>query len=108
MGSKQVLAVRKECGQTARVRAQPHSRHEEEEESGTGRSPWLAMAFPEAIATVNLKAVAVMMSFDAQGEIRGIHDVFADPPVEKSYLLAKMIARIREPGSPFEVCLRRP
>jgi fructose 1,6-bisphosphate aldolase/phosphatase len=94
------------------------------------------LAFSEAIATVNSKAVAVsaMLAFDARGEIRGIRDVFADPAydearerayrlnktiwdahggnfspvgvgvskVEKSYPLAKMIARIIAPGSPFE------
>ena len=95
------------------------------------------LAFPEAIATVNSRAVSVaaMLSFDTKGEIRGIRDVFADPAydearerayrlnkaiwdahggnfspvgvgvskVEKSYPLAKMIARITAPGSPFEV-----
>jgi fructose 1,6-bisphosphatase len=95
------------------------------------------LAFGEAVATVNSKAVAVaaMLSFDAKGEIRGVRDVFADPAydearerayrlnrtiwdahggnfspvgvgvskVEKSYPLAKMIARITAPGSPFEV-----
>lgn len=95
------------------------------------------LAFGEAVATVNSKAVAVsaMLSFDARGEIRSVRDVFADPAfdearerayrinktiwdahggnfspvgvgvskVEKSYPLAKMIARIIAPGSPFEV-----
>jgi fructose 1,6-bisphosphate aldolase/phosphatase len=95
------------------------------------------LAFGEAIATVNSKAVAVaaMLSFDAKGEIRSIRDVFADPAydeararaygvnkaiwdahggnfspvgvgaskVEKSYPLAKMIARITAPDSPFAV-----
>ena len=95
------------------------------------------LALGEAIATVNSRAVsvAVMLSFDAKGEIRGVRDVFADPAydearerayrlnkaiwdahggnfspvgvgvskVEKSYPLAKMIARITAPGSPFEV-----
>jgi fructose 1,6-bisphosphate aldolase/phosphatase len=94
------------------------------------------LAFGEAIATVNSKAVAVsaMLAFDAKGEIRGIRDVFHDPAydearerayrmnkaiwdahggnfspvgvgaskVEKSYPLAKMIARITAPGSPYE------
>jgi fructose 1,6-bisphosphate aldolase/phosphatase len=94
------------------------------------------LAFGEAIATVNSKAVAVsaMLSFDAKGQIRALRDVFADPAydearerayrlnktiwdahggnfspvgvgaskVEKSYPLAKMIARITAPGSPFE------
>jgi fructose 1,6-bisphosphate aldolase/phosphatase len=98
------------------------------------------LAFGEAIATVNSKAVSIaaMLSFDARGEIRSIRDVFADPAyeearergyrlnkaiwdahggnfspvgvgvskVEKSYPLAKMIARITAPGSPFE--LKRP
>jgi fructose 1,6-bisphosphate aldolase/phosphatase len=93
------------------------------------------LAFGEAVATVNSKAVAVaaMLSFDGKGEIRGVRDVFADPAydearerayrlnkaiwdahggnfspvgvgvskVEKSYPLAKMIARITGPGSPF-------
>lgn len=95
------------------------------------------LAFGEAVATVNSKAVSVaaLLSFDAKGEIRSIRDVFADPAydearerayrlnkaiwdahggnfspvgvgvskVEKSYPLAKMIARITAPGSPFEV-----
>jgi fructose 1,6-bisphosphate aldolase/phosphatase len=95
------------------------------------------LAFAEAVATVNSKAVSVAaaLSFDARGEIRGIRDVFADPAydearerayrlnkaiwdahggnfspvgvgvskVEKSYPLAKMIARITAPGSPYEV-----
>jgi fructose 1,6-bisphosphate aldolase/phosphatase len=95
------------------------------------------LAFNEAVATVNSKAVAVaaMLSFDEKGEIRGVRDVFADhaydearerayrlnkaiwdahggnfspvgvgvSKVEKSYPLAKMIARITAPGSPFEV-----
>jgi fructose 1,6-bisphosphate aldolase/phosphatase len=95
------------------------------------------LAFAEAIATVNSRAVSVsaMLLFDARGEIRGIRDVFADPAydearerayrlnkaiwdahggnfspvgvgaskVEKSYPLAKMIARITGPASPFEV-----
>jgi fructose 1,6-bisphosphate aldolase/phosphatase len=94
------------------------------------------LAFGEAVATVNSKAVSVaaLLSFDTKGEIRGIRDVFADPAydearerayrlnkaiwdahggnfspvgvgvskVEKSYPLAKMIARITAPGSPFE------
>jgi fructose 1,6-bisphosphate aldolase/phosphatase len=95
------------------------------------------LAFAEAVATVNSKAVSVAaaLSFDGKGEIRGVRDVFADPAydearerayrlnkaiwdahggnfspvgvgvskVEKSYPLAKMIARITAPGSPFEV-----
>jgi fructose 1,6-bisphosphate aldolase/phosphatase len=95
------------------------------------------LAFGEAIATVNSRAVSVaaMLNFDAKGEIRNLRDVFADPAydearerayrlnkaiwdahggnfspvgvgvskVEKSYPLAKMIARITAPGSPFEV-----
>jgi fructose 1,6-bisphosphate aldolase/phosphatase len=95
------------------------------------------LAFSDAVATVNSKAVSVAaaLSFDARGEIRGIRDVFADAAydearerayrlnkaiwdahggnfspvgvgvskVEKSYPLAKMIARITAPGSPFEV-----
>lgn len=95
------------------------------------------LAFGEAIATVNSRAVSVsaMLSFDAKGEIRGLRDVFADPAydeararayrlnkaiwdahggnfspvgvgvskVEKSYPLAKMIARITASGSPFEM-----
>jgi fructose 1,6-bisphosphate aldolase/phosphatase len=95
------------------------------------------LAFEEAIATVNSRAVSVsaMLLFDARGEIRGIRDVFADPAyeearerayrlnkaiwdahggnfspvgvgvskVEKSYPLAKMVARITAPGSPFEL-----
>jgi fructose 1,6-bisphosphate aldolase/phosphatase len=99
------------------------------------------LAFGQAIATVNSKAVAVaaMLSFDARGEIRAIRDVFADPAydearerayqlnkaiwdahggnfspvgvgvskVEKSYPLAKMIARITAAGSPFEVRPRK-
>jgi fructose 1,6-bisphosphate aldolase/phosphatase len=99
------------------------------------------LAFGEAIATVNSRAVSVgaMLSFDAKGEIRSIRDVFADPAydeardrayrlnkaiwdahggnfspvgvgaskVEKSYPLAKMIARITAPGSPFEAGRRR-
>jgi fructose 1,6-bisphosphate aldolase/phosphatase len=94
------------------------------------------LAFGEAIATVNSKAVAVsaMLAFDAKGEICGIRDVFSDPAydearerayrlnkaiwdahggnfspvgvgaskVEKSYPLAKMIARITAPGSAYE------
>jgi fructose 1,6-bisphosphate aldolase/phosphatase len=98
------------------------------------------LAFGEAVATVNSKAVSVsaMLSFDAKGEIRSIRDVFANPAydearergyrlnkaiwdahggnfspvgvgvskVEKSYPLAKMIARITAPGSPFE--MKRP
>src|SRR5262245_27332211 len=93
------------------------------------------LAFAEAVATVNSRAVSVsaMLSFDARGEIRSIRDVFADPAydearerayrmnktiwdahggnfspvgvgaskVEKSYPLAKMIARNTAPGSPF-------
>jgi fructose 1,6-bisphosphate aldolase/phosphatase len=99
------------------------------------------LAFGEAIATVNSKAVAVaaMLCFDARGEVHGIRDVFADPAydearerayrmnkaiwdahggnfspvgvgvskVEKSYPLAKMIARITAPGSPYEVKERK-
>jgi len=95
------------------------------------------LAFGEAIATVNSRAVSVsaMLSFDAKGEIRSIRDVFADPAydearerayrlnkaiwdahggnfspvgvgaskVEKSYPLAKMIARITALESPFLV-----
>jgi fructose 1,6-bisphosphate aldolase/phosphatase len=95
------------------------------------------LAFGEAIATVNSRAVSVaaMLSFDVKGEIRSIRDVFADPvydearerayclnkaiwdahggnfspvgvgvsKVEKSYPLAKMIARITAPESPFVV-----
>jgi fructose 1,6-bisphosphate aldolase/phosphatase len=95
------------------------------------------LAFNEAVATVNSKAVSVsaLLSFDARGEIRSIRDVFADPAydearsrayqlnkaiwdahggnfspvgvgvskVEKSYPLAKMVARITAPGSPFEL-----
>jgi fructose 1,6-bisphosphate aldolase/phosphatase len=95
------------------------------------------LALPEAIATVNSKAVSVsiMLSFDSRGEVRGVRDVFIDPAydearerayrmnkaiwdahggnfspvgvgaskVEKSYPLAKMIARITAPGSVFEV-----
>jgi fructose 1,6-bisphosphate aldolase/phosphatase len=95
------------------------------------------LAFGEAIATVNSRAVSVsaMLSFDAKGEIRGVRDVFADPAydeargrayrlnkviwdahggnfapvgvgaskVEKSYPLAKMIARITASGSPYEL-----
>jgi fructose 1,6-bisphosphate aldolase/phosphatase len=95
------------------------------------------LAFAEAVATVNSKAVSVaaIVSFDAKGEIRGVRDVFADPAydearerayrlnktiwdahggnfspvgvgaskVEKSYPLAKMIARITAPGSAFEI-----
>jgi fructose 1,6-bisphosphate aldolase/phosphatase len=94
------------------------------------------LAFGEAVATVNSKAVSVsaMLTFDGRGEVRGIRDVFADPAydearerayrlnkaiwdahggnfspvgvgvskVEKSYPLAKMVARITAPGSPFE------
>jgi fructose 1,6-bisphosphate aldolase/phosphatase len=94
------------------------------------------LAFDEAIATVNSRAVSVaaMIAFDAAGEIRAIRDVFADPAyneardrayrlnkaiwdahggnfgpvgvgaskVEQSYPLAKMIARITAPGSPYE------
>jgi fructose 1,6-bisphosphate aldolase/phosphatase len=99
------------------------------------------LAFGEAIATVNSRAVSVsaMLSFDARGEIRGVRDVFADPAydeardrafrlnkaiwdahggnfspvgvgvskVEKSYPLAKMIARITAPGSPYEAGRRQ-
>jgi fructose 1,6-bisphosphate aldolase/phosphatase len=99
------------------------------------------LAFGQAIATVNSRAVAVaaMLTFDAHGEIRGIRDVFADPAydearerafqlnkaiwdahggnfspvgvgvskVEKSYPLAKMIARITAAGSPFEAKQRQ-
>jgi fructose 1,6-bisphosphate aldolase/phosphatase len=95
------------------------------------------LAFAEAIATVNSRAVSVaaMLTFDGRGEIRGIRDVFADPAydeargrayrlnkaiwdahggnfspvgvgvskVEKSYPLAKMVARITAAGSPFEL-----
>jgi fructose 1,6-bisphosphate aldolase/phosphatase len=94
------------------------------------------LAFGEAIATVNSRAVSVsaMIALDAKGEIRNIRDVFADTAydeardrasrlnkeiwdahggnfspvgvgaskVEQSYPLAKMIARIIAPGSPFE------
>jgi fructose 1,6-bisphosphate aldolase/phosphatase len=94
------------------------------------------LAFGEAIATVNSRAVSVsaMISLDAKGEIRNIRDVFADTAydeardrasrlnkaiwdahggnfspvgvgaskVEQSYPLAKMIAKIIAPGSPFE------
>jgi fructose 1,6-bisphosphate aldolase/phosphatase len=44
------------------------------------------LAFGEAIATVNSRAVSVsaMMSLDAKGEIRGIRDVFADPAYEEA------------------------
>jgi fructose 1,6-bisphosphate aldolase/phosphatase len=93
------------------------------------------LAFGQAVATVNSKAVSVsaMLSFDAKGEIRSVRDIFADPAydearerayrlnkaiwdahggnfspvgvgaskVEKSYPLAKMIARITAPGSPY-------
>jgi fructose 1,6-bisphosphatase len=99
------------------------------------------LAFPEAIATVNSRAVSVaaLISLDGRGEIRTIRDVFADPAydearerasrlnktiwdahggnfspvgvgaskVEQSYPLAKMIARIIAPGSPFEAKGRR-
>jgi fructose 1,6-bisphosphate aldolase/phosphatase len=99
------------------------------------------LAFGEAIATVNSRAVSVaaMLSFDGKGEIRGVRDVFADPAydearerayrlnkaiwdahggnfspvgvgvskVEKSYPLAKMIARITAAGSPFEAKRRK-
>jgi fructose 1,6-bisphosphate aldolase/phosphatase len=99
------------------------------------------LAFPEAVATVNSRAVSIaaMLSFDARGEIRGVRDVFADPAydearqrayhlnktiwdahggnfspvgvgvskVEKSYPLAKMIASITSPDSPFAVKGRR-
>jgi fructose 1,6-bisphosphate aldolase/phosphatase len=95
------------------------------------------LALNEAIATVNSKAVSVamMLTFDSRGEVRGMRDVFADAAydearerayrmnkaiwdahggnfspvgvgaskVEKSYPLAKMIARIIAPGSIFEV-----
>jgi fructose 1,6-bisphosphate aldolase/phosphatase len=95
------------------------------------------LAFGEAIATVNSRAVSVaaMIALDAKGEIRAIRDVFADPAydeardrasrlnkaiwdahggnfspvgvgaskVEQSYPLAKMIARITAPGSPYEL-----
>jgi fructose 1,6-bisphosphate aldolase/phosphatase len=95
------------------------------------------LAFGQAIATVNSRAVSVaaMLSFDAKGGICSIRDVFADPvydearerayrlnkaiwdahggnfspvgvgasKVEKSYPLAKMIARITAPDSPFAV-----
>jgi fructose 1,6-bisphosphatase len=99
------------------------------------------LAFGQAIATVNSKAVAVsaVLSFDAKGEICGVRDVFSDPAydearerayrmnkaiwdahggnfspvgvgaskVEKSYPLAKMIARITAPGSPYEAKRRK-
>src|SRR5262249_47381365 len=99
------------------------------------------LAYGEAIATVNSRAVSVsaMLTFDGKGEARGIRDVFADPAydearerayrlnkaiwdahggnfspvgvgvskVEKSYPLAKMIARITSPDSPFAVKRRR-
>jgi fructose 1,6-bisphosphate aldolase/phosphatase len=44
------------------------------------------LAFGEAIATVNSRAVSVsaMMSLDAKGEIRGIRDVFADPAYDEA------------------------
>ncbi len=93
------------------------------------------LAFGEAIATVNSRAVSVsaMLTFDSKGEVRAVRDVFADPAydearerayrlnkaiwdahggnfspvgvgvskVEKSYPLAKMVAKITAPGSPF-------
>jgi fructose 1,6-bisphosphate aldolase/phosphatase len=99
------------------------------------------LALGAAIATVNSKAVAVsvMLSFDAQGEIRSIRDVFQDPAydearerayrlnkaiwdahggnfspvgvgvskVEKSYPLARMIARITAAVSPYEAKRRK-
>src|SRR5262249_44911642 len=55
------------------------------------------LAFGEAVATVNSKAVSVaaMLSFDAKGEIRSIRDVFADPAYdearERAYRLNKAI-----------------
>src|SRR5262249_15602672 len=44
------------------------------------------LAFGEAVATVNSKAVSVaaMLSFDARGEIRGVRDVFADPAYDEA------------------------
>ncbi len=44
------------------------------------------LAFGEAIATVNSRAVAVsaMISLDGKGEIRSIRDVFADPAYDES------------------------
>jgi fructose 1,6-bisphosphatase len=44
------------------------------------------LAFGEAIATVNSRAVSVsaLMSLDAKGEIRGIRDVFADPAYDEA------------------------
>jgi fructose 1,6-bisphosphate aldolase/phosphatase len=44
------------------------------------------LAFGEAIATVNSRAVSVaaMLSFDARGEIRSIQDVFADPAYDEA------------------------
>jgi fructose 1,6-bisphosphate aldolase/phosphatase len=44
------------------------------------------LALGEAVATVNSRAVsvAVMLSFDARGEIRGIRDVFADPAYDEA------------------------
>jgi fructose 1,6-bisphosphate aldolase/phosphatase len=44
------------------------------------------LAFGEAIATVNSRAVAVsaMMAFDAKGEIRQLRDVFADPAYDEA------------------------
>jgi fructose 1,6-bisphosphate aldolase/phosphatase len=44
------------------------------------------LAFGEAIATVNSRAVSVaaMMSLDAKGEIRRIRDVFADPAYDEA------------------------
>lgn len=44
------------------------------------------LAFGEAIATVNSRAVSVsaMISFDIKGEICGIRDVFADPAYDET------------------------
>jgi fructose 1,6-bisphosphate aldolase/phosphatase len=44
------------------------------------------LAFGEAIATVNSRAVAVsaMISLDSKGEIRSIRDVFADPAFDEA------------------------
>ena len=44
------------------------------------------LAFGEAIATVNSRAVSVaaMISFDARGEIRAVRDVFADPAYDEA------------------------
>ncbi len=44
------------------------------------------LAFNEAIATVNSRAVSVsaIITFDTRGEIRGIRDVFADPAYDEA------------------------